>query len=225
MKAFTKAVAAMTAALCCSIPAAVHAGLVGSKHDLSTPQTPQPCVFCHTPHNAATGPDAPGPLWNRKIDDMTKFVAYTSPTMNGTCANTPSAMSLACLSCHDGVSARGMASAVTASTHSLLVYPKASAGYMPKCLGCHGGADIYPAKTWQIGPDLSDDHPISLVYPQPGTPGFNTAPDQQKGWPDIKLYNGRIECSTCHNPHDTTFPTFLRKLNTGSAVCYTCHNK
>lgn len=65
----------------------------------------------------------------------------------------------------------------------------------------------------------------SADIPAAGTPGFNTAPDQLKGWPDLKLYNGRIECSTCHNPHDNATASFLRKTNAGSAVCYTCHNK
>ena len=54
---------------------------------------------------------------------------------------------------------------------------------------------------------------------------------------DIRMYgNGtesRVECASCHDPHgvessgsgSTFFPTFLRKSNTGSAVCLTCHNK
>lgn len=222
----------LAAAFCCSIPGVVHAGLVGSLHDLSTTQTPQPCAFCHTPHNANTAQNGPAPLWNRKIDDMTKFVPYTSPTMNAICANTPNPISLACLSCHDGVSAQGMASAVTTSTHSLINYPTTAGGpsnYMPKCLGCHdqtrNEGNIYPRRAWQIGPDLSNDHPISVTYPNPGMPGFKAAPDQKNGWPDLKLYNSRVECSTCHDPHSTTFPTFLRKTNVGSALCFACHDK
>lgn len=54
---------------------------------------------------------------------------------------------------------------------------------------------------------------------------------------DIRLYgsgtDSRVECASCHDPHGvpsagagSTFnPTFLRKMNTGSAVCMTCHNK
>ena len=37
--------------------------IVGSGHDLSTPQTDEVCVFCHTPHLA--NPTAQGPLWKR----------------------------------------------------------------------------------------------------------------------------------------------------------------
>jgi predicted CXXCH cytochrome family protein len=34
-----------------------------------------------------------------------------------------------------------------------------------------------------------------------------------------------VECASCHDPHTSTNPTFLRVSNTGSAVCLTCHNK
>ena len=54
---------------------------------------------------------------------------------------------------------------------------------------------------------------------------------------DIRLYgsgsDSRVECASCHDPHgvpsagvgSTIYPTFLRKTNTGSTVCLTCHNK
>lgn len=38
-----------------------------------------------------------------------------------------------------------------------------------------------------------------------------------------------VECASCHDPHVENVagsnPTFLRKANTGSAVCLACHNK
>jgi len=33
-----------------------------------------------------------------------------------------------------------------------------------------------------------------------------------------------VECASCHDPHVST-QTFLRRQNTGSAVCLACHNK
>lgn len=63
----------------------------------------------------------------------------------------------------------------------------------------------------------------------------NTNDRMDKG--DIRLYgsgsDSRVECASCHDPHgvpsggtgSTMFPTFLRKTNTGSTVCMTCHNK
>ena len=63
----------------------------------------------------------------------------------------------------------------------------------------------------------------------------NTNGRMDKG--DIRLYgsgsDSRVECASCHDPHgvpsagvgSTFLPTFLRKTNTGSTVCLTCHNK
>ena len=34
-----------------------------------------------------------------------------------------------------------------------------------------------------------------------------------------------VECGSCHDPHNSTNPTFLRMANTGSQLCLTCHNK
>lgn len=63
----------------------------------------------------------------------------------------------------------------------------------------------------------------------------NSNSSMDKG--DIRLYdsgNGAsVECASCHDPHGVPSagptsinnPTFLRKTNTGSAVCMTCHNK
>ncbi|VAX25988.1 Cytochrome c family protein [hydrothermal vent metagenome] len=34
-----------------------------------------------------------------------------------------------------------------------------------------------------------------------------------------------VECASCHDPHNSINPTFLRISNDGSAVCLACHNK
>ncbi|MFC1602217.1 cytochrome c3 family protein [Pseudomonadota bacterium] len=56
-------------------------------------------------------------------------------------------------------------------------------------------------------------------------PDFFIPPDLQKGWSDVKLYKGRIECPSCHNPHDPANVAFLRKSMKNSGLCATCHNK
>ncbi|MFQ5586512.1 MAG: hypothetical protein ACE5GF_06800, partial [Thermodesulfobacteriota bacterium] len=61
--------------------------------------TTQVCVFCHTPHHANAG--GGGPLWNRS-NTATTYVAYGA-TMAGTDISTVGGASLACLSCHDGI--------------------------------------------------------------------------------------------------------------------------
>ena len=206
----------------------VVSGIVGSKHDLSSYITNQVCVFCHTPHGASPSIK---PLWNRNITDMNAFSMYNSATIDGTVDEQPNSPSLACLSCHDGVSAEGDASAVNPSdTHNLRNGP-GSGGVPdihsnPNCKACHNTqAGMYPNKIWRIGADLTDDHPVSISYPSPSQdPDFNTPPDPIKGWPDLPLFNGKVECSTCHDPHNGE-PQFLRKTNNNSLLCRTCHKK
>ncbi len=206
-------------------------GVIGSKHDLSGDPTfgysSQVCVFCHTPHGAS---NVAQPLWNRNITDLSAFQMYGSPTIDATIDPLPNAPSLACLSCHDGVSAEGEASAVNPSdTHNIRNEPGSGLvvdNQEPNCNACHNtGQGIYPRKLWRIGANLMDDHPISITYPTPDQdPDFNIPPDPVRGWPDVKLFNGKVECPTCHDPHNGQ-PLFLRKSNEYSQLCFTCHKK
>lgn len=116
------------------------------------------CVFCHTPHGSASG--ATVPLWNKALPDGTTFTRYADVgggTLDGTVL-TVGSVSLACLSCHDGVGA--MDNVINAPG------PGANTGRM--------------AVTWtgtrvntgtgqltgfaNLGQDLSNDHPIGIPY-------------------------------------------------------------
>jgi len=92
-----------------------------------------------------------------------------------------------------------------------------------QCLGCHDGVtnlDAFGGSTGttpmgavaaNFGTDLSDDHPIGI------TPSVDvTIPS---GWER----NGGVECSSCHEPHDTTNDPFLRDTITASQICIDCH--
>lgn len=105
-----------------------------------------------------------------------------------------------------------------------------------------------------ISTDLRNDHPVGVTFPTTNgtgtdwnTPGGNKVVNglttkffdengnsfMDKG--DIRLYNTgegpEVECASCHDPHGVAGSggffnkTFLRKDNTGSAVCLTCHVK
>lgn len=105
-----------------------------------------------------------------------------------------------------------------------------------------------------LGTDLSNDHPVGMNYCASTGPtvttittascndtDFNTVTNSgNRYWvdtgtagyqkTDFPLYSTgsvlvKVECATCHDPHDATNGTFLRKANTGSAVCLTCHVK
>ena len=221
------------------LPAAQSGTVVGSRHDLSTPGTPQVCEFCHTPHHASQ--NLPGaPLWNRAETTQT-FTLYGSPTMNttpgqpGSAFAWPGVLSRFCLSCHDGVNASAVVYGNIVSTkHDLVKPPGGGMPDMtsePNCERCH--SDIYSGRkrTLVLGTNLANDHPISMPYPTATQdPDFQRPPSVTGGWGgqtqmDVKLFTGSVECGSCHNVHDPDQAPFLRKSNAASALCLTCHKK
>lgn len=209
----------------------LHSGtIVGSRHDLSTSQTPYVCEFCHTPHYAST--NIQGLLWNRAETTQT-FALYGSPTMD-VAAMQPRGISRLCLSCHDGVNASTMVNGNLVSTkHDLVKPPGGGVPDMtssPNCERCH--VDMYGGRrTLVLGINLSNDHPVSIPYPAAAQDiSFKRPPDANNGWGglsknDVKLYAGAVECGSCHNVHNPDYGHFLRKSNSGSTLCTTCHIK
>lgn len=91
----------------------VFAGSIsGSPHDLSanalldtnSSDNGEICVYCHTPHAANTAFTG-APLWNKATPTGT-FTMYGSTIAGTNTEASPASPSLACLSCHDGVSYR-----------------------------------------------------------------------------------------------------------------------
>jgi len=209
-----------------SVFSAMSASVVVSKHNLAGPYDPseQVCVYCHTPHFANSGNLSGVPLWNRSSGN-TSFTMYSSATIDAAIANAPSPNSLACLGCHDGVNANN-------NKHDLLNGPGSGSipdtTSWPNCRRCHPQMYGSPAVNW-IGTDLKKSHPVSIVYPTAAQdPGFHIPPDLQKGWtasPSVPLYRGKVECPSCHNVHDPEKVPFLRMANSGSDLCFKCHNK
>lgn len=110
-----------------------------------------------------------------------------------------------------------------------------------------GAADFTVAA---IGTDLRDDHPVGVTFPTTngtgtdwkspnsngaGTKFFDDDADGRMEKGEIRLYGtgagATVECGSCHDPHGVATSgslfnaTFLRKPNTASAVCLTCHSK
>lgn len=231
-------------ALVAAIPVSSHAAVAGSPHDFSTGGTSgfqstsedEVCIFCHTPHSAAL-PDRLGnevPLWNRSLNEAGVFTMYTSPSLDGDVTyslNKPTGYSLLCLSCHDGVTT--INSVLNTGPNGPIIMPE------PDAIG-----DIVyaPNSGPNIGSDLSNDHPVSFEYTDAlvlldtasrggvaglYAPGSVTWPGNPAG--ALKLFYNRLECPTCHDPHDdgslTGQEPFLRMSNAGSQMCTTCHIK
>ncbi len=195
---------------------AVMGDVVGSKHDLSVGGTDngEVCVYCHTPH--AANKDMTGaPLWNKPLPTTT-FAMYGTTIAGTTTDPSPSMVSMACLSCHDGVSA----------INSVVNAPGTGLG-----TGTIGTDRVLSGVAAIGADDLTNDHPISIEY-IPGRASLVPVDTALTGggWGAYTtvgdlLRGGKVECGSCHDPHVTTHGTFLRNTNTGSALCLTCHAK
>lgn len=98
------------------------------------------------------------------------------------------------------------------------IYPAQPSGVSLVCLSCHDGTLGSSQLSVSGGPDLRNDHPVSMDYPV-GNSNYRTPSG------GVKLFEGKVECPSCHSVHDPTNTPFLRISNSGSAMCLTCHTK
>lgn len=199
-----------------TVAPAMAGTITGSAHDFTTKAWSggRICIACHTPHNAdTTVTDAP--LWNHKNSTQV-YTLYSSATMNASPLGQPSGLSKLCLSCHDGTVAVDSFGGTTGTTMITTVN--------------------------NVGTSLSNDHPIGFTYNtalatadgslfDPSTKSVTIGSGGQVKTGTIAatmLYSGKLECSSCHDVHNTfTSGTtnLLKVSNTGSAICLACHNK
>ena len=93
------------------------------------------------------------------------------------------------------------------------------------CGKCHNGDVAHDITVKMLGTDLRNDHPISMRYAGLGfTDSDFRPPDTANGFNNgVKLYNGQVECMTCHNVHDPSRELLLRA--NAEVLCFTCHTK
>ncbi|HCY62907.1 MAG TPA: hypothetical protein DHV59_08790 [Oxalobacteraceae bacterium] len=218
------------------------------------------CIFCHTPHGAQS--NTTPPLWNRALSNATYSASntYTSSSIDADAAELaagPGGSSKLCLSCHDGTMAIDKVSVnidVTngnSSNNTTIKMNVASEVKMPIGSGADTGF------TRNLGTNLSNDHPISFTYSSTmvdndgelnaaaadNTTGgivMNRGPGKAR--PVLPLEAGKVQCTTCHDPHlrDTADlnAKFLRQNRYQTAkpgttgfqkdvdiICLACHNK
>lgn len=248
-----KMIVAAFAAILLGSGMAFAASIVGSAHDFSEGNTTgstyfagvfyvddgsgfplyikEICVFCHTPHGAANPSGTPSPyLWNRVSSPPAtySYQMYTSTTVSTGNLTAPTGISLMCMSCHDGVTSIAVNSLQnapgtgnpqvfvdTAMISGGSIY-NAYAGAPPT----YWGANIGEATPTQKTINMSNDHPISFTWNY-SKPDLYAAPQN----PALRLFNGKLECATCHLVHDPAIPPFLAMSNGQSAMCMACHNK
>lgn len=158
------------------------------------------CIFCHTPHNSR--PVAP--LWNRN-DPGVSYTLYASSTLQAL-PGQPDGNSILCLSCHDGTVALG--SVISRSS----VISMATGTYMPSGVN-------------NLNTDLRNDHPISFLY----TASLATSDGQLKDptaiTPPVTLNSGKMQCTSCHDPHKNIYSDFLVTTPQNSNLCNSCHKR
>lgn len=106
------------------------------------------------------------------------------------------------------------------------------------CLRCHDGTiardtisgvkrerfvNIHNPGVFQVGHQRSD-HPVGVAYPQVSKHFRPMTAVLASG--TVVLPGGRVECMSCHDPHDTSGAKHMLVMeNTRSALCLTCHKK
>jgi len=110
----------------------------------------------------------------------------------------PGPLSRSCLNCHDGATARD----VFAEEITDLEMPARSR------IAAHG--------------DLRRNHPVGVRYPI-GDREYQPASRLEAG-SRVQLFDGQVECSSCHDVHDTyDLPYMLVIPNDRSQLCTSCH--
>jgi predicted CXXCH cytochrome family protein len=186
--------------LAASIQNSPHNLSVGGPGQIRATQEARICVFCHTPHNAASN----APLWNRDLSNAV-YKIYSSSTLEAK-PGQPTGASKLCLSCHDGTVAVGKVRSLSTP------------------IPLTGTSGPLPAGRTSLGTDLSDDHPISFVY-DAGIAGQDPQVVHPSQLPrQIQLdANSELQCTACHDPHDNQYGQFLVMDNRESALCVVCH--
>jgi len=218
--------------ICSTSLAAAQSSVVDTKHNLSSTagadqitdkstNEDQICVFCHTPHQASPA----APLWNHTQSSTASYGVYTSATLDAsdvTDIGGGTDVSNLCMSCHDG----------TVGVNDL-GNPANDTGANPT-MGSGNELDasgrIASGRPTNMGSSLTDDHPVNFTYDAAlaTADGELVTPDSS-AYVDaahtVPLFSGKVQCASCHDPHNNTNEPFLTKANTGSQLCSTCHVK
>ncbi len=187
----------------------ISQSITTTKHNLSTSgpgsvkasSESEICIFCHTPHSS----QPKNPLWNRN-DPGSTYQLYTSSTKDATIGQ-PDGESLMCLSCHDGTVALGQVK----SRNEIISF---------------GSVTYLPSGKTNLTTDLRDDHPISFLYNTDLANSDGQLLNPTSITSPVHLdKNGKVQCTSCHDPHKNVYNSFLHQTNEYSALCNSCHNR
>ncbi len=236
------------------------------------------CVYCHTPHGASGQVDVPlwnrtinTGIYQLYDQDLASGQTPLQPGSSSlTCLSCHDGTIAIDSIINMPGSGRYSVSQETSQSESFLdswsnasgiqtidhgVMWSSASGYFVgpyNCNRCHTEGNVWGIPdfaAFDIGEDLSNDHPIGVILPS-GSPDFRVSTtifanrfeffdengNAKADKNEIRFYfdgsDYRVECASCHDPHGVApsagaemYPSFLRKSNVYSALCLTCHIK
>ncbi len=175
-------------------------------HDLSSGSSPlhgpnaNACIYCHAPHNALSSPG----LWNQTLS-TSEYVLFPDSTSAPSAPTKVGTASMRCLSCHDGSVGVG---------HTVAIGSLQMTGTLRSNLG----TKLAGSHPFSMQPQLKDHASLAA-----GLVASHSTKDKA-----VILVENNIECPTCHDVHnqykDLNSPKFLARDNTGSRLCFACHD-
>lgn len=204
MRVFGPTVIAMLALLSTSISAQEqdYASLTDTRHDLALylrPVSPDQGedTRCVFCHAPRSQSPSLG-AWTEDQPDHLFDYPYDRPAVAQP-AGKPDGSSLTCLGCHDGTIALGDIASRTQSARAI-------SGAAPATVS-HG-------------------HPVSVLYEPAGALDGRNLASRDDMPQRVRLdEDGKVQCTSCHDPHDGTYPNFLVMEDGNTALCVSCHRK
>jgi predicted CXXCH cytochrome family protein len=231
----------------------VKSKMVGGPHDfgpggLAVPgrgQSNGTCDYCHRPHIKTDGVAAP--LWARKLNTGTAFPMYSSITLDAATDTgshvgghiypineTGNNYSAFCLSCHDG--SAYLATAAWGDNGHPYNNGETDSAWDARFTGVTAGAGFTFADARGNTGDLNltHTHPVNFDYDYVALKDAQIYPKANANYVFLdasgvgigRLFGGRMQCESCHNPHFKVGIGLMSPTgDQGGALCVACHKK